>query len=112
MIKKLLMTVALATAALTFLPTDQADAQRGFRRGGGGGGRVAARVVGPRPAFRAAPAFRSRVIVRRPVRYRVLRPIYVAPVAAYSGCEWLRRRALNTGSSYWWRRYRNCRLGY
>jgi hypothetical protein len=25
-----------------------------------------------------------------------------------SGCGWLRRRALDTGSRYWWRRYREC----
>ena len=24
-------------------------------------------------------------------------------------CGWLRERALNTGSRYWWRRYRDCR---
>lgn len=28
---------------------------------------------------------------------------------AYSGCGWLYRRAVNTGSRYWWRRYRDCR---
>jgi hypothetical protein len=27
----------------------------------------------------------------------------------YGNCEWLRRRALITGSRYWWRRYRLCR---
>ena len=31
-------------------------------------------------------------------------PLYVAP----SGCGWLRARALDTGSKYWWRRYRDC----
>ncbi len=25
-----------------------------------------------------------------------------------SDCDWLRRRAVATGSSYWWRRYRAC----
>ena len=24
----------------------------------------------------------------------------------YDDCEWLRYRAIRTGSSYWWRRYR------
>jgi hypothetical protein len=28
------------------------------------------------------------------------------------GCYWLRRRALYTGSSYWWHRYWTCRHGY
>jgi len=32
--------------------------------------------------------------------------IYVGP--RYS-CAWLRRRAIITGSRYWWRRYRWCR---
>jgi hypothetical protein len=27
----------------------------------------------------------------------------------YGECEWLRRRAIATGSSYWWRRYYQCR---
>lgn len=27
-------------------------------------------------------------------------------------CSWLRRRAIITGSYYWWRRYRACRAGW
>jgi hypothetical protein len=35
--------------------------------------------------------------------------IYVGPGYGYvSDCEWMRRRAIATGSSYWWRRYRAC----
>jgi hypothetical protein len=35
--------------------------------------------------------------------------IYVGPGYGYvSECDWLRRRARATGSSYWWRRYRAC----
>jgi hypothetical protein len=31
------------------------------------------------------------------------------PRYGYGGdCSWLRRRALDTGSGYWWRRYRDC----
>jgi hypothetical protein len=26
----------------------------------------------------------------------------------YSDCGWLYRRAVQTGSPYWWRRYRDC----
>lgn len=29
----------------------------------------------------------------------------------YGDCSWLRRKALDTGSRYWWRRYRLCREG-
>jgi hypothetical protein len=35
--------------------------------------------------------------------------IYVGPGYGYGpGCGWLRRRAMDTGSGYWWRRYRAC----
>ena len=27
-------------------------------------------------------------------------------------CGWLHRRAINTGSRYWWKRYRACRRGW
>lgn len=38
---------------------------------------------------------------------------YVAPVYSYnSGCRWLKRKALYTGSHYWWRRYNHCRRGW
>ena len=39
-----------------------------------------------------------------------------APIVTYGyydgGCRWLRHRAVVTGSSYWWRRYRACRHGW
>lgn len=31
---------------------------------------------------------------------------------AYDGCEWLRQRALYTGSIYWWDRYNACASSY
>lgn len=30
----------------------------------------------------------------------------------YDECEWLRERALETGSAYWWKRYRQCEYDY
>ena len=62
------------------------------------------------PAFRPGP----RIVVGRP--YVVRRPYVRAyPYYGYStyggGCEWIRQRALVTGSPYWWSRYRACR-GY
>lgn len=30
----------------------------------------------------------------------------------YGDCGWLRRRAMDTGSRYWWSRYRMCRASY
>lgn len=41
--------------------------------------------------------------------------LYVAPLYGYGyghrSCYWLKRKALNTGSRYWWRRYNACRWG-
>jgi len=39
---------------------------------------------------------------------------YVYAYGAYDGygCSYLRRRAVRTGSSYWWRRYEQCRYGH
>lgn len=41
--------------------------------------------------------------------------VFVGPGYGYyddysyrGGCEWLHRRAIRTGSRYWWRRYRDC----
>jgi hypothetical protein len=40
---------------------------------------------------------------------------YIAPVYSYrsydDGCYWLKRKALRTGSRYWWHRYNECRWG-
>jgi hypothetical protein len=36
----------------------------------------------------------------------------VYPYAYGDGCYWLKRRAIHTGSRYWWRRYFACRHGY
>lgn len=107
-IKKVVAMVAVALTALLLLPPDPADARRGGGfRGGGGGGFRAARVV-------RAPVFRPRVVVGRPLRvYRPVRVVRRGPVivTGYGGCEWLRQRAIITGSPYWWRRYALCR-GY
>lgn len=35
--------------------------------------------------------------------------IYIGPrTYGYRSCAWLRHRAIQTGSRYWWRRYREC----
>ena len=36
-------------------------------------------------------------------------PLWYGYGYSSGGCGWLRARAINTGSSYWWRRYRACR---
>lgn len=41
------------------------------------------------------------------------RPRFYAPIYAYgsygSSCQWLKRKAIRTGSRYWWNRYEACR---
>ena len=39
-------------------------------------------------------------------------PVYYHRYYYRGGCGWLRRRALITGSPYWWHRYRACRYGW
>jgi hypothetical protein len=82
-------------------------ADRGFRGGDRGGDRADRRgrvdIDGDRNRDR-----------RRRAGGRGGVDIYVGP-GSYGygpGCGWLRRRALDTGSSYWWRRYRACIGGY
>jgi len=50
-------------------------------------------------------------------RHRFARNLIIGVPLAYgaytysSGCEWLRHRALVTGSPYWWHRYNACLYG-
>jgi hypothetical protein len=37
---------------------------------------------------------------------------YFYGYSGYGSCDWLYRRAINTGSAYWWNRYYACRDGY
>jgi hypothetical protein len=112
--------LALVLVASTF---DTAEARRsggggGFRSGGNSfaarsfSGRAFApsRFVG-RPSYAAVGGFRhhrrfGRAFIGVPLAY-----------GAYSygyggGCSWLRYRALETGSRYWWSRYYDCVNGY
>ena len=84
---------------------------RGFKRYRGRGFR----------RYRGVRRFhRGRRYGRRFYRHRRFRPYryyYGVPYAGYyygygSSCRWLKRRAIITGSSYWWRRYHACRYGY
>ncbi|MEQ1717587.1 MAG: hypothetical protein ABL907_16685 [Hyphomicrobium sp.] len=51
---------------------------------------------------------------RRHFRHHSYGPrIYLYSGSGYrNGCYTLKRRALNTGSRYWWRRYQACRNGW
>jgi hypothetical protein len=93
-----------AFAMLALAGTLPAEARHGSHGMGGGRGWAphfsGARFAGPRH-------FAGRRFVHR--RFAV--------VGGYGygygdGCYWLRRRAVYTGSPYWWHRYTACRRGY
>jgi hypothetical protein len=107
--------LAIALVASTF---DTAEARHrggggGFRSGGwgGGGARFVARSY-------SAPRFVARSSFAGVHRHRHVRRAFVGVPLAYgaygygSGCSWLRYRALETGSRYWWSRYYDCVNGY
>ena len=113
-----LFAVSVAAAALLIGSSllSSADARRG---GGGWGGGV--RAGGGAHAFHshsgARHAFRFHHGHRHAHRFHHRRFLVAVPFAAYGyyaydGCEWLRRKALYTGSSYWWNRYNACLYGY
>ena len=88
------------------------------RRGGFARGRVfrgGARHIGRRHIGRRHFGG-GRHIGRR--HWRPRRGIYfAAPYVvyrshSYGSCNWLRRKAVRTGSRYWWRRYNSCRHNY
>jgi hypothetical protein len=130
MTRKLLALGCAGLAALLLSAAySPADARRGVHGHGGGHGGARSfghRSGGPRsfyggPRFHAGPRFRPpeyaqpRRLHRHFGRYR---HIYVgAPIIYggytyyYSDCDWMRRRALNTGSGYWWDRYYSCMYG-
>ena len=122
-----IFTVAMVFAAATVV-SNYADAA-GHRGGGGGGGGGGFRGGGG-AQFRAAaapsvrPSFAAQSHVGRHDRRWHHRPRYVipyAPIAVYrepvvtyayvdwDDCRALKRRALETDSRYWWRKYRECR---
>ncbi len=72
---------------------------------------------GPGKHFRHHPgfAFNHGKHFRHHRRFYAL-PYVAYPYYAYSysggGCYWLKERAIVTGSSYWWRRYDECRYDW
>lgn len=85
----------------------------GVSRGGFGGGGRAFRHRGDGPRVGGVGRHRHHGHRHRNRRGGIYfgygAPYYYNDYYTYSSsCEWLRRRALRTGSSYWWNRYRNC----
>jgi hypothetical protein len=57
------------------------------------------------------PHFRHRHWGGPRLRYRYWGPT-IGIYGGYNRCGWLHRRAIYSGSSYWWRRYNACRYGW
>jgi hypothetical protein len=90
--KKILAIAGTAAALLCGLPQPEADARPVSTRS------VvvsAGRPVIVNRVYRPAPRYRSGVY-------------FAAPVVVGSGCTWMKVKAVDTGSRYWWRRYREC----
>lgn len=120
--------VALGASALALvLVASTFDTAEAGRRGGfgfrAGGGHFAARSFGVRSfggaRFIARPRFAYGGYARPRYRHYGRAFGIGVPLAygayAYSyggGCAWLRYRALETGSGYWWQRYYDCVNGY
>lgn len=90
-----------------------------FRSGNLGASRSFYRNSVPRSAFRSSGSkFYGRSAGNYGHRHRGNRhfrsfAFYGPAVYGYGdGCGWLRRRAVETGSPYWWERYQACRGGY
>ena len=122
--KKAALLASLLAAATISLGAVSADARRGGGHGGGHGGggwggghshgahwggmgvRSHAFSGGPRAAFRHHHHHRH-------ARVFAFAPYYYDYGYSYGdGCYWLKRRALYTGSRYWWNRYYSCIDGY
>lgn len=89
---------------------------KAFRGSGGGGGKGIGRHrggIGKSHFGGRRHRHRGPKIRIRP-RYYGYAPYYYGYYDSYYGdeCAWLKRKALRTGSGYWWRRYYDCRENY
>lgn len=104
------MLAVAAGVALTGLAAAPASAMPAAKHGAAAHGTVQKNVIQVRQGGRHG-------IHRGGHHYRHFRGprFYVAPVYSYrssgNGCYWLKRKAINTGSRYWMRRYQECRWG-
>jgi hypothetical protein len=110
--KTVLLASILAAAAMT-VSVGSAEARHGGWSGGSGGhwggGHMRSHAFVGRPnfAFSHRPHFRH-----HHHRFVAVAPFYYSDYGYGDGCYWLKRRALYTGSGYWWNRYYNCINGY
>jgi hypothetical protein len=91
--KRMLALAGMAIALLCGLPQQDAEARSVTVRSVGVS---AGRPVMVNRVYRPAPRYRSGVY-------------FATPVVVGGSCAWLKVKAADTGSRYWWRRYRECR---
>jgi hypothetical protein len=117
MVKRLVATLTVAVALLLVVGgLGPAEARHGFGgwHGGhhfGGARFFAGRSFGARHFghFRHGRHFGRSFFIGAPLVYGAYA---YGPYYYGSGCYWLKRRALITGSPYWWHRYNACRYDY
>jgi hypothetical protein len=113
--KKTTLLASLLAVATISLAASAAQARHGGGGGGGpwhgGGGHWGGMAVRSHAFSGGRPfAFRHH---HRHARVFAFAPYYSDYGYAYGdGCYWLKRRALYTGSRYWWNRYYGCVNGY
>src|SRR5262245_31178981 len=101
--------VGSATAAVVLLAFSASFDSAEARRHGGGHFRMGG---GHHHHFRHHHVFHHRHFRHHRFHGRRFVVAGVYPYYYADGCYWLKRRALYTGSPYWWRRYYACRYGY
>ena len=109
------MLAAVTSVALSGAVATQASALPGAMPGAAPHSNVV-QAYHPGPRMGPGPRLEHRDHrEHREFRHRFGPRFYVAPVYSYraygDGCFWLKRKALNTGSRYWWHRYEECRWG-
>jgi hypothetical protein len=115
---KKLVVLGVAAAAMLMASSafDAADARRGGGHSFSGGGWRGGHAMGLR-SFSGGAVHRFHGHAFRHHRHFRHRHLFVtAPLVygyyGYDDCGWLRRRAVYTGSAYWWDRYNACLYGY
>jgi len=113
--KKTALLASILAATLVFVAAGTAEARHGGggHWGGGGGGHWRSGHWGGMAAHPHAFSGRSHFAFRHHRHHRVFAfAPYYYDYGYADGCYWLKRRAINTGSGYWWNRYYSCVNGY
>jgi hypothetical protein len=111
---KLLASGVAAVAMLALASASEPAQARGHGGHGGHGHSMGMGGGGWAPRFSSVRTFSRppHFVVHRFRHHRRFVAVGAYPYYYADGCFWLKRRALYTGSPYWWHRYYACRNGY